>query len=423
MISQSPAETIIAVSSPPGRALRAVVRLSGPRAVEIGGALPGAVSLPAPRTYTREDVVEIHLPGSPPLVDRLVRRLVDRGARPARPGEFTLRAFLNGRIDLAQAEAVEQLIAAEDDRDRRAALDQLGGAFSRRVRAIEDAVLDLCADAEAAIDFVDQDIEILPVEQAKERAGAARSDLSRLLSESAARRVSDDRPAAVLFGRPNSGKSSLFNALAGGRALTTDVAGTTRDQLAADLPVGGGIRILDGAGMPEGAPAEGPDAEAARRSEAAMRAADLVLFVVDATDWESSVGLLPAGRPVLLVVNKCDLAPGEPVRTRFPIREAVCTSAKSGEGIDLLRGKLGELLQEEGISAASARFRVNLRQRALLREAEAALDRAVGIAPGLGMEFVSLDLRAALDALGGLTGRRVGEDLLDRIFSRFCLGK
>lgn len=413
-------DTIVAAASPPGPGLRAVVRLSGPRAVEWGARAPGAVVFRAPRSYTREDVVEIHLPGSPPLVEALVRSLVGRGARPARPGEFTLRAFLNGRLDLAQAEAVEQLIASESEGDLRAAVRQLEGDFSRRVRAVEDAVLDLGADAEAAIDFVDQDIEILPVAAAVERAGRALNDVRALLAESAARRAVDDRPTVALYGRPNAGKSTLFNALAGADAIVSEIPGTTRDVLSAEVDAGVRLRLLDTAGDTEAA---GLDAEAVRRGRESMRSADLVLFVVDASEWEGAVGLVPRGRPALLVLNKCDLCPGADVRKRFPIREAVCTSARTGEGVAELRAKLGEMLGSGAGEGGAAHFRVNLRQRALLREAEGALERAAGIAPGLGMEFVSLDLRAALDALGGITGRQVGEDLLDRIFSRFCLGK
>ena len=417
--SSGSGDTIVALSSPPGAGLRAVVRLSGPRAIEIGASRPGAVAFRAPRSYTREDVVEIHLPGSPPLVDLLVRSLVEAGARPARPGEFTLRAFLNGRLDLAQAEAVERIISSEGEEECRAALDQLEGAFSRRLRGIESALLDLGADAEAAIDFTDQDIEILPGEEARRRAGALLEDLRALRGETAAARVADARPAAVLLGPPNAGKSSLFNALTGSEALVTEAAGTTRDVLAAELDVGVRVKLLDTAGLQ---PAAGVDGEAVRRAREAARRADVVLFVADATDWEAALPLAPRGRPAILVVNKCDLVPGAEVGRRFHIREVVCTSARTGEGLADLRAALARMIGGEG-DGAGARFRVDMRQRALLREAEAALERAAGTAPGLGMEFVALDLRAALDALGGITGRDVGEDLLDRIFSRFCLGK
>lgn len=399
--------------------MRAVVRLSGPRAVELAGAWPGAVVCRAPRSYTREDVVELHLPGSPPLVRAAVARLVQAGARPARPGEFTLRAFLNGRIDLCQAEAVERLIAAEGEDDRRAALDLLQGAFSRRLRRLEETLLDLAADAEAAIDFTDQDIEILSVPDAVRRADAARADLGDLLARTASRDVADARPVAALVGLPNAGKSALFNALTGADAIVSGVAGTTRDVLSAEVDVGARVRLLDTAGR---RPSEGLEAEAVRRAEEAAAGADLLLFVVDVTDAERARPLEPRGRPVILVFSKCDLAAAEPLRTRFHTREVVCTSARTGQGVAELKEALRRRLAA-GAGGADARFRVSLRQQALLRGAAEALDRAAAVAPGLGMEFVALDVRAALEALGGVTGRHVDEEILNRIFSRFCLGK
>ena len=385
-----------------------MVRLSGPRAVELGGAVPGAVVFKAPRTYTREDLVEIHLPSSGPLVSRLIASLIDRGARPAKPGEFTLRAFLNGRIDLAQAEAVEQLISAEGEDDRRAALDQLGGSFSKRLSQIEGDLLDLCADAEAAIDFVDQDIEILPVADAVARGKKALRELTDLTAETAARKTSDARPTVALHGLPNAGKSALFNALSGSDAIVSDVAGTTRDVLTADVDVGFPILLIDAPGESEAA---GLDGEAVRRSREALRRADLLLVVVDGTQPDASIE--PKGRPWLRVYTKADLPHG-------PLTGGQVTSSKTGQGLPELRQAIARLLRDE--DRPGARFRLSLRQGSLLKEAEAALTRATSAAE-MGMEFVSADLRAALAALGGISGRSTDEDLLDRIFSRFCLGK
>ncbi|HUR38208.1 MAG TPA: GTPase, partial [Planctomycetota bacterium] len=325
-------DTIVALSTPPGAGLRAVVRLSGPRAVEVGAAVPGAVVYKGPRTYTREDLVEIHLPGSPPLVDRLLRDLCARGARPAKPGEFTLRAFLNGRLDLAQAEAVEQLISAEGEEDRKAALDQLGGSFSRRLNQIEGDLLDLCADAEAAIDFVDQDIEVLPVEEALKRGGESLTSLRNLMSETAARKTSDQRPTVALHGLPNAGKSALFNALSGADAIVSDVAGTTRDVLTADVDVGFPIRLIDAPGEAEWA---GLDGEAVRRSRDAVRRADLILFVVDAAEPAASSAIEPKGRAWLRVTSKADLPHGG--------APGFLTSAKTGEGLPELRREIARL--------------------------------------------------------------------------------
>lgn len=384
-----------------------MVRLSGPRAVVLGGALPGAVVHQGPRTYTREDLVEIHLPASPPLVDRLVRLLTEQGARPAKPGEFTLRAFLNGRLDLAQAEAVEQLISAEGDADRAAALDQLGGTFSKRLAHIEGDLLDLCADAEAAIDFVDQDIDILPVEEAQRRGKSALGDLRGLIDETASRKTTDHRPTVALHGLPNAGKSALFNALSGSDAIVSDVAGTTRDVLSAEINVGFPVRLLDAPGEAESA---GLDGEAVRRSREAINRADLIILVVDGTKPGTSID--PKGRAWLRVYSKADLP--------HKAAEGLWTSSTSGQGLPELRREIARLLRDE--DKPGARFHLSLRQGALLREAAESLQRATGAA-GLGMEFVAADLRAALSALGGISGRSTDEDLLDRIFSRFCLGK
>jgi tRNA modification GTPase len=427
-------ETIVAVATPPGAGHRAVIRLSGPRAFRIAGAprrrgdrparLAGlAVRLwtfPAPASYTRDDVVEIHLVSSPPLVREAVEHCLARGARPAEPGEFTRRAFLNGRLDLAQAEAVLDLITARDADEVRAAAEQLRGAFSREIRAVESSVLDLCADVEAAIDFVDQDIEIVSPAAAERRTREQGAAAARLLRDTAARRVASSKPTVFLVGPPNAGKSALFNRL-GGRAIVSDVPGTTRDVLAADA---GPVRLCDAPGIWD---AEGLDAEAVRRAREEARHADLWLFVVDAADPAPAEALAAraAGRPAILVLNKVDRAPkGLDLRRQFPMGEAVCTSAATGEGVPDLRARLERWAEAAGREGARARFHVSLRQWSHLRQAEEALGRAAqSLHDGLGMEFAALDLRAALAALGAVTGRQASDDLLDRVFERFCVGK
>jgi tRNA modification GTPase len=418
-------DTIVAVSTPPGAAPRAVVRLSGPRAAALAGVPPrpgcrasSVAGVPAvvfffrsPRSYTREDLAELHLPGSPPLLEAAVRALVDAGARLARPGEFTQRAWLNGRIDLAGAEAVADLIDAGDAAEARAALDHR--AFSGAVAEIESDLLDLCADVEAGIDFVGQDVEIVPPAAVAGRAGALLERLDALLRDTAARRVARDRPVAMLFGPANSGKSSLFNRLCGGSVIESDVAGTTRDVLRGEMDE---VDLLDTAGWRE---ASGVDAAAVARTEEMLDRADLVVFVVDASDPDRARDLVTraASHPVLGVLNKCDLA-----RTgaQVPIREWVRTSALTGEGVEELRGRIRRLLLSAPRAAPGARFHANLRQMGQLRRARAALDR---VDASLGLELVALDLRDAADAFGALSGRSATEELLDRIFSRFCLGK
>jgi tRNA modification GTPase len=386
-----------------------VVRLTGPRAREIARDVPGAVVRRAPRSFTREDLVEIHLPGSAPLVDALLARLVALGARPARPGEFTLRAFLNGRIDLAQAEAVERLVAAEDAEERRAALAQLEGEMSGRLARIEEGLLDLRADVEASIDFAGEDIEIVSEAAARGRASALLAELRALRADCSLSRTRDERPTVALYGPPNAGKSTLFNALAGADALVSPMAGTTRDVLAADLDLGVPARLLDSAGVRPSPDGE-LEAEGARRAKAAMEAADLVLLVADASDRAAASPPLPPGVPFLLVLNKTDLADAGAAG-------GIAVSAKTGAGLAELRAAIRRRLAG---GPAGGRFRVSLRQQAALADAEAALDRALAAS---GAEFAALDLRAAVAALGAVSGRDVGEELLDRIFSRFCLGK
>ncbi len=398
-----PEDTIAACATPPGGGLRAVVRLSGPRALDLARGRAGAVLMPAPRTYTREDMAELHGPGSAPLVAALLADLVRLGARPARPGEFTLRAFLNGRLDLARAEAVERVIAAEGESERRAALEQLRGGFSRRLLALEQELLDLCADAEAGIDFVDQDIELLPFPEARRRADRLAQKLLDLRVESAAGGTVPGRPRVVLYGAPNAGKSTLFNVLSGSAAIVSELPGTTRDLLEADAELGVPVRLVDTAGDRE---AGGIEGEAVRRSRSALEGADLVLVIGESDGAPAE----PRGVPVLRVRSKCDLSPAS-------TEAALRVSAKTGEGIDELRRAVGRRLA--GAGGPGARFRVSVRQQALLEEAGEALSRT---APA-GLEFLAADLRAALVALGGITGREVDEALLDRIFSRFCLGK
>jgi tRNA modification GTPase len=364
--------------------------------------------MPAPHSYTREDVVELHLPGAEPLVRDAIERCLRAGARAAEPGEFTRRAFLNGRLDLAQAEAVQALIAARSQDEVRAAAGLLRGEFSREVRAVEEAALALCAAVEAALDFVDQDIEIVAPAEARARAEEIRLRLERLLAETAARRVAGAAPTAFLYGAPNAGKSSLFNRLTGADAIVSPVPGTTRDLLVAECA---GVRLVDAPGMFE---AEGADAEAVARARAEAEHADVWIVVMDATEPMAP----DVRRPAIRVVNKCDL------RRNLPMREALFTSAVTGEGIDALRHKLAEFARGEGAGAAGARFSVSVRQRELLEGARAAFGRAAAaLGGGLGMEFVALDLRGGLEALGAVTGRSINDDLLQRIFEKFCVGK
>jgi tRNA modification GTPase len=402
-------DTIAAAATPSGGGLRALIRLSGPRAAELARGFPGARILPAPGTYTGEPSAEIPLPGSAPLVAEALETLRRLGARPARPGEFTLRAFLHGRIDLARAEAVEQLISAEADGERRAALGLLEGSFSRRVSELEDGLFDLVADAEAAVDFPEEDLVLLPAAEAARRTRLLRERLAALRADCVARRPSSPRPRVLLYGPPNAGKTSLFNALTGAGAIVSERPGTTRDVLEAEADFGGPALLADSAGDQEAA---GADGAAVRRTRAALEGADLVLLVADASAPAAAVALEPRGVPRVKVMNKADLAPAAP--------GWIGVSARTGQGLDALRAAAASALRDVG--GVEARFRLSLRQQAALGDAEAALERAEASVRE-GFEFLAADAREALSALGALSGRDVAEGVLDRIFARFCLGK
>lgn len=412
--------------------MRSVLRLSGPEALSLSGLpesiLPGVRShrisgvpgeawiFRAPHSYTAEDVVELHLPGSPPLVDAVLQEVLHRGGRLALPGEFTHRAFLHGRLGLAEAEAVLHLVSAGREAEARAAVRY--GEFSRRTADIESQVLNLCAEVEAAIDFTDQEIEILPSQVAKRRLGETGAALETLLRDSGSRRLPGTRPVAMLFGPPNAGKSSLFNRLCGATAIVSERAGTTRDMLRGEME---DVDLLDTAGWMEGA--GGVDAQAVNKTEEVLEQADLVVFVADASDPSPARGVAEraARHPCLAVWNKCDIAApeGGPL-----IREWVRVSARTGEGLSVLKDRIRQMLLSTPGGGAEARFQVSLRQRAQLRRAHGALMRAQrALESGTGWECVAADLRETAESLGGVTGRVVTEEILDRIFSQFCLGK
>lgn len=364
--------------------------------------------MPAPRSYTREDVVEIHLPGSPPLARAVLDLLLDAGARAAEPGEFTKRAFHAGRIDLAQAEAVLAIIRASADADLEAAAALLQGRFSRKVSGIEDRLTSLAADVEASIDFVDQDIDLLPSAGALDRVRRIRRELSALLAESRSFEVAADEPTAFLVGPPNAGKSTLFNALTGSGALTGDFPGTTRDLLEGRVE---GVRLFDAPGLWADEGGGTLDREASRRAEEAMRLADLWIVVVDGAAPRTPAP--QSGRPCIAVVTKADL--GAAAVDALPV------SAVTGAGLDELRARLRDWTGSEG---PGARFSLSRRQLGLLRQAGRALDRAAdSFKAGRSPEFTALDAREALQAIGGITGKQVDEGILDRIFTRFCVGK
>jgi tRNA modification GTPase len=498
------ADTIAAVSSAPLAAERAIVRMSGPRAIPVAAELfdpqdgpppaqlpawsvvRGTLKLPAlaspvpallylmraPRSYTREDVVEFHIVGSPPLAAALLAELTSRQVRLARPGEFTERAYLSGRIDLSQAEAVLKLIHARSDAERRLALGELTGDLSRRTDIIAEHLAEILTRAELSLDFSEDDVpDVSPAGLAAGLAGPA-SGLDDLLRSGAASQVFAERPRVGIVGRANVGKSSLFNRLLGrDEAIVTDVAGTTRDLLEAELSLDGAeLLLVDTAG--EKIPAEDLDELALERSHAELQRADLVLLVIDSSAPLTPIDLtlieklqpgspLPPGEgrglsavalakadegqvfpsppsggegrvrgksspsPFLIVLNKTDLpVDGETDRFVRGRGLVVPVSCVTSSGLDRLRDEIRALLTVRGVERAGLRFLFNLRQLDSLRHAREALARASTAAhDGIGLEFAAAEIRTALGHLRDLTHPFTEDEILDRIFSRFCIGK
>lgn len=443
-------DTIAAVATPRGEGGIGVIRVSGAATASIARALLGRNPTPrhahycafadadgapidrglllyfkAPRSYTGEDVLELQTHGSPVVLRLLVARLVELGARHARPGEFSERAFLNGKVDLAQAEAVADLIASGSETAARAALRSLDGEFSRRVRALTAGVVRLRVWIEAAIDFPEEEIDFLAAPELRADLAAARTDLAGLL-EGARRGVRlADGLHVVIVGRPNAGKSSLLNALAASeRAIVTEIAGTTRDLVRETVEIDGvALTLVDTAGL-----RESPDVierEGIRRARAELERADVALLVTDADgDAEADVALLagvPAGARRIVAHNKIDRCERPARREHRGDDVHLWLSAKTGAGLDLLHAELRDLATGAGGDGAwTARARhVSALERArthLGAAASALVERNAG-------ELAAEELREVQRALGEITGEFSTDDLLGEIFSAFCIGK
>jgi tRNA modification GTPase len=383
--------------------------------------VPAASALgPGPRTYTGKDVAEIHTVGALPLLTRVLAGCLCRGARPARPGEFTLRAFLCGRIDLTRAEAVQSVIEAGNPAQLDAALRQLAGGLFRPIHDLRDRLLDLLAHLEANLDFADEsDVDLLGRAALADELREAAETVSALTDRLSRRDRPAGNPLVVVSGPPNAGKSRLFNALLGhDRAIVSPRAGTTRDYLTAACDLGGIIvDLIDTAGhdLPRD-PIE-TQAQTHRADQAGQ--ADLLL-VCTAPDTPSACGEPPRPEtPALSVWTKCDLGRPGPGRATA----AIVTSAATGEGLDELRTAIARLVRA-GNAEADLPASTSARCRDSLLSARFALASASRtLRDGGGEELVALDLRLALDELGKVVGAVVTDDILDRIFLRFCIGK
>jgi tRNA modification GTPase len=461
---QPDADTIAAVATPPGRGGIGIVRLAGPdawtittrivrlrRELQAGRVTLAEVLDPAapqalaideavvtpfarPHSYTGEDVVEIAAHGSPIVLETLLRGALAAGARLARPGEFTERAFLNGRIDLTQAEAVQDLIAAHTLEQARMAAQQLGGALSRRVAPVKEQLVTLIALLEAGMDFAAgelDDVDVVSPQQIRTTLLSVREPLERLARSYARGHRLREGASLALVGRPNVGKSSLFNRLLEReRAIVTPLPGTTRDTVEETTAVGGvPLRLIDTAGLRLSgeSPADEVEALGIARSREALADADLVLLIVDANYDLSTeeAGLLRSleARPHLFVRNKSDLLPPCGHTLFADHEQALFTSAISGEGIDDLREAILRLLQAEG-DAVTGGVLNSLRQQEAVATALQSLTAAeTANDSGVPHEFLLADLHGALRALDSLTGQTTSDDILNRIFSTFCIGK
>jgi len=465
-------ETIVAISTAPGRGGIGIVRLSGPEALRVaerlvtlegpwehararvvrvldidieGGTKTGGragtiddavvTAFLGPRSYTGETVVEIAAHGSPVVLEAMVRGALAEGAkmgaevRLARPGEFTQRAFLAGRIDLTQAEAVGDLIAAQTLDQARVAAQQMGGAIARRVAPAKGGLLHLIALLEAGMDFASGELDdvdiVAPAQIAREIAGVE-GPLTELAGSFRRGQLLREGAAIALIGPPNAGKSSLFNRLLEReRAIVTPMPGTTRDTVEESVALGGiPLRLIDTAGLRPDESVDAAEMQGIARTHEALADADLVLLIHDATlamsaeELEMKAAL--AGRPHLVIYNKVDLVVGDDAAASGA---GIRTSALTGEGLDALRGAILGQLGAAGSLAEGGALN-NFRQREAVGSTLAALGEAAGAnAAGLPHEVILMDLHRALQALDSLTGVTTPDDILARIFSTFCIGK
>ncbi len=456
-------DTIAAISTPPGRSALAIVRLSGadagaigdrvfrgwgpgaspladapPRALRHGSAHDAsgemidellAVVLPAPASYTGETMVEFTCHGGDWSAPRLLAALLAAGARAARAGEFTERAFLNGRMDLARAEAVADVIHAESELAHRLAARQVAGALSSGLSNVAEPLRDLLAEVEARVDFAEDVGEATLPPHVAEGLARASDALEDVLRGADLGRRAREGARLALVGRPNVGKSSLFNALLGeSRALVAEIAGTTRDAVSERLDLGGiPVRLIDTAGLREAEGDQVVERLGIARTREELRAADLALLVLDASaPWtaaDAEAWALASDRPCVIAFNKSDLPRALAAPTALATAACIEVSAHSGEGVATLRRALAAALVSGSSEDPASALVTNARHIDALRRAQLAIDEARDAAAAAPGEIVAGEIRVALAALGEVTGEAVAPDLLARIFARFCIGK
>ena len=458
-------DTIAAIATPKGEGGIGIVRVSGPLALPIANKLfrPSRKiqtdQLPthslthgyivdrltseeiidevllgimrAPQTYTTEDIVEFNCHGGVVTLSAVLNLVVKAGARPAEPGEFTKRAFLNGRLDLAQAEAVAELISSKTDLSRRIAIQALEGKLSDNVNKLSNRVASLLAEIEASIDFPDEDLDFMKIETQLNTAREINSDLAKLLESAAEGRIIKDGINVAILGKPNVGKSSLFNVLINtARAIVTDIPGTTRDTIDELINIAGvPINLVDTAGIRQ---TDDPvEKEGVQRSRDIVTKAEFLLVMFDASqalnDDDIQLLQIANSHPAILILNKTDLKniiKPQDLSKHCPDRKVVQTSIIKEKGVEQLKTAIQEELLGKDFTFGESSIISNTRHQDALRQAKIAIDNVIeSLEIEMPPDLVSVDLRICLDALGDIVGKTTTEDILDRIFSQFCVGK
>ncbi|WP_199616900.1 tRNA uridine-5-carboxymethylaminomethyl(34) synthesis GTPase MnmE [Paenibacillus alkalitolerans] len=455
-------DTIAAIATPLGESSIAVIRVSGPESVRVVESvfrsktkLSKAAShtvhyghiyhresgehieealvtvMKAPRTYTAEDVVEVSCHGGIVSVKKVLDVLLENGARLAEPGEFTKRAFLNGRIDLSQAEAVIDLIRSKSDRAFAVAMKQVDGVLSRKVRSLRQILVETMAHIEVNIDYPEHDVEELTSAFIREKCESALESINDMLETAERGKLLREGIETAIIGKPNVGKSSLLNALAQeNRAIVTEIPGTTRDVIEEYVTIGGiPLKLLDTAGIRE--TTDVVERMGVERSRTALASADLILFVVNGNEplSEDEVELMNSlkDRQTVVVVNKMDLplhVQLQDIMQQFPAERVVRISAREGEGIERLEKSITSLFFSGSLEAGDITYISNARHIHLLKKAKHSLEEALqGVEGKVPIDMIQFDVRNAWEQLGEIIGDAVGDSLIDQIFSQFCLGK
>jgi tRNA modification GTPase len=449
-----PGETIAAIATPPGEGGISIIRLSGVRAIEIaekifsgpvasykshtlhlgivhdgeGKCIDEALLLlmRAPRSYTGEDTVELQCHGGMIASKKILEACLKEGARAAMPGEFTFKAFMNGKLDLAQAEAVQKLIGAKNEEAFAAANDHLRGALSKKISEFQKELVRLGAIFEAWVDFPEEGIEFASQEELLEDLLSLSQAMQRLLNTFEDGKKIDQGISLCIVGAPNAGKSSLMNALLDQeRAIVTEIAGTTRDLLHEELTIGSlHFKLTDTAGIRQ--TTEIVEQEGIRRSREAIEKADLILFVIDAakrfgSEEQELFSILPKAKTIVLL-NKMDIAPCALCQT--PFLHELRISAKEKSGLDKLKERIEQLIWQNGMPSKDEIFITSLRHKEALSRAIHNIDSVrKGLIEGVSPEFLTADLRSSLAELGRIIGTNITEEILSSIFSQFCIGK